>query len=423
MIAIENVNYSYSHHLNLIDCITGVIMLYTQGKTDCGPREAGYNEQRLDVLNRHFQRLIDDKEIQCAAYCFSRKGRVFAHGAVGKKLFRKNDNTPAQPDSIRYIASITKTFTATAIMKLVEDGVTRLDVSVGEILPQFNSPPYNAVNLFNLLTHTSGLHADKGCFENKHQLTYWDMIERGYRLHKTEDGEFDWIAAALSSIGNGFRVKPNTEWAYCSFGYTILGAVIEKLTGMSAHKFIEDNITKPLGMKDTVFDLTPGMAERFIVTDEELEKVINSVINGTYEPQWIGEKLKIPNTGGGLNGTAYDLVRFGNMMLFGGTFEGTRILGRKAVEKMTTPAIHNKPDYCWNANTQDRGYGIGFDMRNGIEFSFSQNTFLHEGSGACAMYIDPKEEFAAAWIVPYVVDGWFGRAQYNTQNIIWSGIL
>src|SRR5215471_18112143 len=163
-------------------------MLYTQGKTDCGPEEVGCNGQRLDVMNSHLQRLIDDGEIQCAAYCVSRYGKVFAHGAIGKKSFRREDNTPVQPDSVRYIASMTKPFTAVAIMKLVEDGVTRLDVPVGEILPQFNTPPFNGITLFQLLTHTSGMHADQGCFENKYQTNYWGMIETGYKMHKKEDG-------------------------------------------------------------------------------------------------------------------------------------------------------------------------------------------------------------------------------------------
>jgi CubicO group peptidase (beta-lactamase class C family) len=187
-------------------------MLYTQGKTDCKPDEVSYNEQRLDVLKNHLQRVIDDGEIQCAAFCISRYGKIFAHGAIGKKSFRKEDDTPVQPDSVRWIASMTKTFTAVSIMKLVEDGITRLDVPVGEILPQFNTPPFNGVTLFQLLKHTSGLHSDPGCFENKYQISYWDLIDGAYKLHKKEDGEFDWIKAALSTIGNGLRVKPDTEW-------------------------------------------------------------------------------------------------------------------------------------------------------------------------------------------------------------------
>ncbi|MCL2722466.1 MAG: beta-lactamase family protein, partial [Treponema sp.] len=95
-------------------------MLLTQGKTDCKPYDVGFNEIRIDVLNNHLQHLIDDGEIQCATYCVSRKGKVFAHGGVGKYSFRTDDNTPVQADSIRWIASITKVFTAVAIMKLVE---------------------------------------------------------------------------------------------------------------------------------------------------------------------------------------------------------------------------------------------------------------------------------------------------------------
>ena len=397
-------------------------MLYTQGKTDCTPGEIGYDENRLNILNSHFQKLINDGEIQCSAYCVSRRGKVFAHGAVGKKSFRSEDNTPVQPDSIRYIASITKVFTAAAVMKLVEDGITRLDVPAAEILPQFNTPPYNGITLFQLLTHTSGLHTDGGLFDNKYQSDYWSLIENAYKLHNAEkDGEFDWLTAALGVIGSGLRVKPDTEWAYCSFGFVILGAVIEKLTGISPHKYIEDNICKPLGMKDSLFELTPGMAKRYIVSDEEGERVINSIINGVYEPQWIGEKLNIPDTGGGLQSTAFDINRFGNMMLFNGTLDGVRVLGRKAVEKMTTVSV-DYPNYCWGANEKHRFYGVGFDMRNGPAFTFSQATFMHEGSGACALYIDPKEELVASWIVPFAKEGWWSRALYNVHNIIWSGI-
>ena len=191
---------------------------------------------------------------------------------------------------------------------------------------------------------------------------------------------------------------------------------------MSAHKYIEDSIIKPLNLKDTAFECTPDMAKRYIITDEEHEKIVNSLINGAYEPQWVGEQLNIPDTGGGLNGTARDLTRFGNMVLSGGTLDGVRILGRKSIEKMTTLAIHNKPDYCWSANEPNRRYGVGFDMRYGPAFTYTPGTYLHEGAGACAMYIDPQEELVAAWIVPFAKEGWFSRALWSVQNIIWSGL-
>ena len=398
-------------------------MLYTKGKTDCKPGEVNYDESRIQVLNNHLQGLIDAGEIQCASYCVSRFGKVFMHGAVGPRSFRPEETAPVKPDSVHYVASITKIFTAVAIMKLVEDGITRLDVPVGEILPQFNTPPYNSITLFHLLTHTSGLHADGGCYDNKYQTNYWKMIDDAYKLCKPgKKKDFDWIAAALGTIGTGFRVKPDTEWAYCSFGFVLLGVIIEKLSGIHAHKYIEDNILKPLKMTDSGFDITPGMAKRFIISklNDEVLKHIDNALSGKVEthPLWD----RIPDTGGGLNSTPYDLVRFGNMMLSGGTLDSARILGRKAVEKMTTLAIHNKPDYCWKANTPDRGYGVGFDMRSGPAFTFSQGTFMHEGWGYCSLYMDPKEAMTAAWFVPFTRDEWFSRAQYNVQNVIWSGL-
>jgi serine-type D-Ala-D-Ala carboxypeptidase len=398
-------------------------MLYTQGKTDCKPSEVGYNENRVEAVNKHFQRLIDDGEIQCASYCVSRKGKIFMHGAVGKKSFKKDDATPLSPDCVNYVASITKVFTAVAIMKLVEDGVTRLDVPVGEILPQFNTPPFNGVTLFQLLTHTSGMHSDDGCFENKYQSSYWKLIEDAYKLcAPKKKNEFDWIAAALGTVGSGFRVKPDTEWAYCSFGFVILGVVIEKLTSMSAHQYIEDNILKPLKMNDSGFDITPDMAKRFIISPlrDDILKRIDNVLNGKKESDSLWDT--IPQTGGGLNSTPYDLIRFGNMMLSGGTLDGARILGRKAVEKMTTMAIA-LPNYCWNAKEKERFYGVGFDMRNGPAFTISPGTFMHEGWGYCSLYMDPKEEMAAAWFVPFTRDEFFSRAQYNVQNVIWSGLI
>jgi len=397
-------------------------MMFTAGKTECTPADVDYNAGRLEVLKTHFQKLIDDKEIQCATYCLSRRGKIFAHGAIGKKSFREDDDSPALPDSVRWIASATKLFTAVAIMKLVEDGVIRLDSFVAEILPQFATPPYDKINLFHLLTHTSGMHADDNCYENKYQTNYWAMIDNAYKQHNTKkDGEFDWITAALGTIGTGLRTQPGTEWSYCSFGFTILGAVIDKLTGVNAHKYIENNIAKPLKLKDTSFKISQEKAKRYIVSNEETEKQIKEIINGKAKKELPWDD--IPQTGGGLESTAYDMNRFGNMVLHGGTFDGVRIIGRKAVEKMTTLSLHNIPNNCWEAKDTDRKFGIGFDMRQGPAFTFSKGTYNHEGAGACALYIDPKEELVAAWIVPFTDDEWYHRAIFNAINIIWSGLL
>ena len=401
-------------------------MLYAQGNTECSPRDIGYDEGRLELLKNHFRTLVDDNEIYCATYCISRKGKVFAHGGIGYKTYAKDPAIPVSPTDIHYIASVTKTFAGIAIMKLFEDGITRLDVPVGEILPQFGKPPFDKITLFHLLTHTSGMHPDGGCFPNEYNHGgYWHFINNAYEAYKNDKsadkGDFDWIAAALAF---GVRDVPDSQWMYSSFGFVILGEVISKLTGINCHKYIEDNICKPLGLTDTGFDLTPEAARRYIIHGEWSEKYVEGLISGNPIVE-DGDELwsKIPSTGGGMHSTTQDLVRYGNMVLNKGTLDGTRILGRKAVEKMTKFAVQ-KPDFCWTSNGTLRSYGIGFDHRNGPQFSFSDSTVMHEGSGACAVYIDPEEELVAAWITPFVNrDLWSVRAMYSTVNIIWSGII
>lgn len=398
-------------------------MLLTKGKTDCAPADVGYDAKRLDVLNNHFQKLIDTNEIYCATYCLSRKGKIFASGGVGYKTYKKDPNLLVKPDDIHYIASMTKTFTGVAIMKLFEDGITNLDIKVGEILPQFNTPPFDAITIYHLLTHTSGMHADPGCFPNVHdEGGYWMAIETAYAAYKLngdKEKEFDWIAAALS---RGVRDLPEKQWMYCSFGFALLGAIIEKLTGMRAEKYIEENICKPLGMNDTLFHITSEQAKRYILHNEYSEERVGKLIRGEKiedEEPW----CFIPETGGGLNSSVYDVIRYGNMVLNNGSLDGVRILGRKAVEKMTALAIQ-KPDYCWGSGGTLRGYGLGFDHRNSGMFSFSPSTVMHEGAGACALYVDPEEELVATWIVPFVDrHNWSIKAMYNTVNIIWSGLL
>ena len=388
-------------------------MLYTQGKTDCSPAEAGFDESRVDVLNRHFQRLIDTGEIQCASYCVSRRGKVFLHGAVGPRSY-KNPETPLKPDDINGIASMTKPFAATAVMQLIEDGLTRLEVPVGAILPQFNAPPFNKINLFHLLTHTSGMHPDVGCFPNPYNTGYWGAMEREYMLHGKKKGDFDWIKAALSI---GVRSEPGQEWMYCSFGYAILGAVVEKLTGGSVHTYIEERIAKPLGLQDTFFTPPPEKRERYITSrfnDGHLAR-----LNSKEKGCWAG----VPQTGGGMSSTPYDLMRFGNAFLNGGRLDGARILGRKTVEKMTTLRAA-LPNFCWGADGTRRLYGLGFDMVDRIEFTYSEGTYCHEGAGAVSLDIDPKEQMVAAWFVPFAnLSGWYPNALYSVQNILWSGLV
>lgn len=398
------------------------MMNVINGKIDCKPSETGYDESRIDMLNKRFGEMIERKIIHGASYCISHKGKVIAHGALGRNN-ALNIEDPMKTDTVFGIASITKTFVATAIMQLVEDGYIRLSTCVGEIIPQFAKKPFHEITIWHLLTHTSGFYPDGRCFGEDDVKCAWDFV--GEAAQKWDGkSEFDWISPVLAG---GLYRPVGKEWMYFTFGFVILGEVISRVSGMDVHDYIMEKILKPLNMKDSGFYFTKETAKRAFSEDIEEKEMFEKIASGERNGRegdgsaW----SMVPMTGGGMYATVYDLVRFGNAYWNNGRFDGARILGRKSVEKMSTVQLHNVPDNCWGANEPNRLYGIGFDIRRGLNFSYSDRTIMHEGSGASSLNIDLEEGLVAAWFVPFDegANGWSPEPLYNVQNIIWSGLI
>jgi serine-type D-Ala-D-Ala carboxypeptidase len=387
--------------------------------TSHSPKDAGYDASRLDVLNAHFSEMIAKNQIQGAIYCLVRDGKVFWESAMGKYSFRVDDPRELRPEHIFRIASITKLFCAVAVFKLAEDGKLRISQPVGDFIEEFAHPPFNGIRIEHLLSHTSGLQADSGCYENPYFLSPWDCLAQGFK-----SGDENWIANSLKS---GMRKKPGEEWAYSTFGFVILGEIISRVSGVFANDYIRDNIVKPCGLTSTCFaeDLTPDLASRIAIVNERREKLVEGILAGKDDSSEEDRKWrKIPSTGGGLYSTVGDLAEFGSMLIAGGTHKGVRILGRKAVERMTerytTPDIK---DYCWGAGGSEKQFGLGPDLRYDLNFIYSRGTFSHEGAGGCALYMDPVENFSAPWFVPFINDVWRAESIYNVTAIMWSGLL
>ncbi len=374
------------------------------------PEEVNYYPERLDTLNRHLEKLIENKEIYGASYCLSRDGKVFAYNAVGKLSYKENDDRPMKPDTPQWIASITKLVCATAIFKLVEDGMLRLNQKVGEIIDEFKYPPFDEINIAHLLSHTSGMTPDDGCFENKYAKSWWYYID-----HAEDD---NWIAAGLAA---GMRNEPGKEWAYCTFGYLVLGEIISRVSGMFANDYIIENLIKPCEMYDSGYIPTQEQAKNFMLANKYMEQELLDVTSEDENARGIWNK--IPRTGFGLFSTPLDLCKFGTMLLHNGVYNGKRVLGRKAIEKMT--ALYTTPDikdYCWGAGGVSREYGLGPDLRCNLTSLYTKGTYFHEGAGGCSLIIDPTEKLIAAWFVPFVNDVWTANALYNVAAIMWSGL-
>lgn len=363
------------------------------------PEEAGFDSSQLKVLDAHIISLIDKKQIQAGAYIISKNNKIIAHKAIGH--LRYNDSEKQfLPDTIRRVASITKIFVATAIMQMLEKGKIRLDQGVLEIIKEFKHPMFEKINIFQLLTHTSGIRPDPGVFLEPYPIE-WSIGKNK-----------DWIKGILTDY---LAVEPGKEWRYSSAGFTILAEIVSRVSGVPFEKYVIENITRPLGMNASFFDVPDELADRVCFSNKWEEKWFN---DKRERPEWAP-----PRGGGGLFSTLGDLQKMGQMLVNKGTLGDTRILSRKTVEAMTRFQTKGMKNYCWGNNGGEMEYGLGMNVYSNNTF-LSPGSFSHEGAGLSGLYMDPVENMVLAYICPLCEDiGWLAEAVVNLRNIVWAGII
>lgn len=137
-------------------------------------------------------------------------------------------------DSYVDIQSITKWFTAVAILQLQEGGELSLKDPVAKFIPDFAVSPFSEITVWHLLTHTSGLAALQETFPER------DMDwEAGLTVENVED---TWIRAVFQK---GLFFAPGSRWEYSKAGVCILGEIIQRITSRRAEEYIRENILLP----------------------------------------------------------------------------------------------------------------------------------------------------------------------------------
>ncbi|HEY4955860.1 MAG TPA: serine hydrolase domain-containing protein, partial [Gemmatimonadaceae bacterium] len=159
----------------------------------------------------------------------------------GKPIIRRSyglanleTGTAATPETNYRLASLTKQFTATAILLLVQDGKLTLDDRIRKWLPSLPSA-FDSVTITHLLTHTSG------------SVAYEDLIPEGT---KTQLHDADVLRLLESQDSTYF--KPGSGYRYSNSGYSLLSLIVEHASGMRFSRFLNDRIFVPLGMTHTV---------------------------------------------------------------------------------------------------------------------------------------------------------------------------
>ena len=176
------------------------------------------------------------------------KNQIILHQTYG--YANLEERIPTSKETGYRIASFSKTFSAIAAMQLAEQGKLNLDVPVSTYVPWFtnpNDPRVTHISLRQLLSHTSGLDRDGAAGQ-------WVTLE------------FPELPVIQQHVSEGAMVfDPATQWKYSNFGYTIVGQVIEAVSGEVYNEYVTKHIIEPLGLRHTAPDLNAKAEQELAV--------------------------------------------------------------------------------------------------------------------------------------------------------------
>ena len=374
-------------------------------QTHARPEDVGLSTTRLARIDGWMDRLVADGKLPGVSVFVSRRGQLAYSRCTGLADIARH--TPMAPDTLVRIYSMTKPLTSVAIMMLYEEGRFQLDDPITRFIPSFANqrvavggnrakletvPAQRAITFRDLLTHTSGL--TYGFM----QATLVDALYRDagvdFQLADATLGEVVERAAALPLLA-----QPGAEWNY-SIATDVLGHLVAVISGQSFDEFLHDRVLAPLGMRDTAFTVPADQIARFAANYAPAPGRLVQ-IDEPSESRF-AKPCHIPSGGGGLVSTAADYMRFCQMMLNKGELAGTRLLGRKTVELMTTNHLRGDMAAMGQARFSESSYeGVGFGLGFSVtldparaQLIGSPGEYAWGGAASTAFWIDPVEELA-----------------------------
>lgn len=284
-----------------------------------------------------------------------------------------------KPNSLFWIASMSKPITGTALMLLVDEGQVKLDDPIEKYLPEFKElkvagangaelkKPARLVTVRDVMSHTSG------------------MPFKSAKESPTLDG-LPLKVAVESYAVTPLTHEPGAKYQYSNAGINTGARIIEVVSGMSYEDFMDQRLFKPLGMKDTTFWPNEEQVSRLAKPykpNADKTKLEETTISQLIYPLSKRDN-RYPMPAGGLFSTGADVAIFCRMLLNGGELNGKRYLSAEALKVMTSKQT---------GDAVKDGYGIGWST-NGM-------TYGHGGALATNMTIDPQRGLITVFLVQH----------------------
>lgn len=334
------------------------------------PRAAGLDEAWIEEVPEILRAAIaqDPPRFAGASVLVAVGGGIVLEHAEGDALrwadattqLPETERILARTDTIFDLASLSKLFTATAVLQLVEQGRVSLEDPVARHVPRFGENGKQQILVRHLLTHTGGLPAFLPLYSDwPDEAARWD--------------------AALTATPTA---APEEGYLYSDLGLIALGRMVEELSGQRLDAYVHDHITAPLGMTDTMY--TPDASLRPRIAATEYQEFYGELVHGRVHDE---NAYALGGVAGhaGVFSTAKDVAVFASMLLGGGKHRGARVLERATVQDMFTDRIAG----ITGEGGARRGLGpelTAWAYHSGLTSPFSG---AHTGFTGTSLVIDP----------------------------------
>jgi CubicO group peptidase (beta-lactamase class C family) len=372
------------------------------GRSAAASEVAGMSQERMARIAPVIKQQIDKDIFPGAVTLIARRGQVVHFEAHG---FRDAEKTqPMTKDTIFRLASMTKPIVSVAAVMLVEQGAMKLNDPIINWLPELKDlkvetqktdqdgkvttpdvPLNRPIWVQDLLRHTAGFVYARSTKSPRIK----EMYEKADIEARDTDISGDAMLKALGTIP--LAHQPGTFWEY-SIAVDVLGLLLERVAKKPLDQLLKEMLFDPLGMKDTAFwvpkDKVARLAEA-LDSDPQKKEMLTSyriLENPAGKCYFKG--------GSGLVGTAEDYLRFAQMVLNGGEFEGRRYLSRKTVEFMLSDHTVGMGGTTLATTGPGYGFGLGWGVRlhDGLAWvPGSKGDAMWAGAWGTSFWIDPKE--------------------------------
>jgi CubicO group peptidase (beta-lactamase class C family) len=367
------------------------------------PDSVGMSAERLRNIDAFFASEIERKRVPGAVVAIARNGKLVYFKAFGYADAAKG--TPMATDTIFQLASMTKIQAAVGALALTEQGRLPLQSKLADYFPAFGTmqvgvptadgkfttePQKRPILIHDLFRHTSGLTYGGRPDGSSPIAALWPSGGAAQQL-----GSAAQTAEALAKLPLVYQ--PGTVFEY-SLSFDVLGAVVEKITGKTLGGHLSDTVWKPLKMVDTTF--RPTEAQRARVA----RPFPNNPLDG--KPQSISAIDKPPtfDCGGACAfGSMGDYIRFGQMLLNGGSLDGAQVLSPTSVRLMTSnhlgAGILNRVAAV-EPHRDGYGFGLGVAVRLQLGMAAvpgNPGEFSWNGANGTGFFADPREQLVVAF--------------------------